>query len=106
MANKNPVDSDWAEGCLNMIEDVLKGLPCMHGEAPGDGNSNPPMFYNDWIGCVVARARKDGGEAADAKYARLRRLSRKAVGLLANMGSVEDDLSVALRVALAELGVG
>lgn len=48
---------EWRAEVLAMIVARLSLYPCMHGQH--DGRSTPPMNYDDWISCVVTRARKD-----------------------------------------------
>lgn len=52
---------EGARGCLNMIAERLTSLGCLHGE--GSHADTPPMFYDNWIACVVKRAQLDAMKA-------------------------------------------
>ncbi len=57
-----PTEGGWAEEVLAMIAARLEALGCQH---PGlSHQSTPPMFYDDWIACVVGKR--------EAESARLR----------------------------------
>lgn len=55
--------SGWQE-CLSMVRDRLKAYGCTHGYSRDD--ATPPMMYDDWLSCVVAKAKQDGFAAGAA----------------------------------------
>lgn len=54
-------DSDMAGSIFQEIKEGLKHYPCMHKAHAND--STPPMFYTEWISCVISKARIQGMEA-------------------------------------------
>lgn len=51
------IDNDMAGGIFQEIKELLSQYECMHKEKQHDA---PPMFYTEWIQCVVNKARADG----------------------------------------------
>jgi hypothetical protein len=48
---------DSSDGCLNMIAERLEALGCQHEGSSHE--STPPMMYDDWIRCCVAKREKE-----------------------------------------------
>jgi hypothetical protein len=46
-------DLEMAGGCLNMVRDRLIAVGCCCKEP--DHGATPPMMYDDWISCAVAK---------------------------------------------------
>ena len=65
-------DAEMSDGCLAMIAGRLEALDCGCGV---DHGATPPMFYDDWISCVVAhhvKAAKERAEKAEAGCAEMK----------------------------------
>mgnify|MGYP001597132200 FL=1 len=50
-------NNEMSEAILHEIGKTLNALGCAHG--PGTHEQTSPMFYAEWIRCVVARARAE-----------------------------------------------
>lgn len=89
---------EMANGCLGMIREDLAALGCCHGH---DSSATPPMMYNDWIRCVVAkRERVDAALVTAARIAEGLLLAYLADGKFPK-GSDCDEVASILRDALA-----
>lgn len=55
---------------FSMIRETLQAVGCLHDESHGD--ATPPMMFNDWIRCAVAKREKRVKELED-KVQRLER---------------------------------
>lgn len=73
---KDLLSLGWAEEVLDMIAARLEALGCQH---PGlSHQSTPPMFYDDWIACVVGKREaenarlRERAEALEAELAKAR----------------------------------
>jgi hypothetical protein len=62
--------AEMSDGCLSMVRDALKSLGCRCPDAAHD--QTPPMCYDDWIGCVVAKREAQIRDRLRAENAALR----------------------------------
>ena len=51
------LSEEMSTDCFNMIRDELARIGCCHGD--GDHAATPPMMFNDWIRCAVAKREQE-----------------------------------------------
>lgn len=92
-----PTEEGWAEEVLDMIAARLEALGCQH---PGlSHQSTPPMFYDDWIACVVGKREAENARLREQAEALATALEHACSGQLSKVewARVVDEADAALR---------